>query len=217
VIVRSVNVSLSKQVQHKNKTISTGIFKQPVSGRVAVNQFNLAGDQQVDLVNHGGEHKAVYGFASDHYAFWEQKLNLAELNYGKFGENLTIDGLAEDSLCIGDQLQVGESILEITQPRVPCFKLGLTFSREDMPRLFVENAATGIYFRVVHTGSVAAGDSVSVTLAHPDKISVKQLFRAYFDKNMSENEAMTVMEKALTIDALSIEWREKLEGRLNQS
>lgn len=213
--IRSVNVSLPKQVQHNNKLVSTGIFKQPVEGRIAVNQFNLAGDQQVDLVNHGGEHKAVYGFASDHYAFWEQKLNLAGLSYGKFGENLTVDGLDEDSLRIGDQLQVGDALLEITQPRVPCFKLGLAFSREDMPRLFIENAATGIYFRVIQTGSVAAGDTVSVTLAHPDKISVKQLFCAYFDKRLAENEAIAVMEKALSIDALSIEWREKLETRLN--
>lgn len=213
-IVRSVNVSLPKQVQHKNKTVSTGIFKQPVSGRVAVNQFNLAGDQQVDLVNHGGEHKAVYGFASDHYAFWQQKLGQAEIHYGQFGENLTIDGLDESSLCIGDQLQVGESVLEITQPRVPCFKLGLAFSREDMPRLFVENAATGIYFRVIETGSVASGDEVKLHQAHPAKLSVQRLFKAYFDSSLPEIEKTAVMQQALEIDVLSIEWREKLETRL---
>jgi MOSC domain-containing protein YiiM len=214
VIVRSVNVSLPKLVQHKSKTVSTGIFKQPVSGRIAVNQFNLAGDQQVDLVNHGGEHKAVYGFASDHYAFWKQKLNQSEFPYGKFGENLTIEGLDESTLCIGDQLHVGESVLEITQPRVPCFKLGLAFNRDDMPRLFVEHAATGIYFRVIETGSVATGDRVSLKQSHPAKVSVQQLFKAYFDKSLDESKKQAVMRQALAIDALSIEWREKLESRL---
>lgn len=213
-IVRSVNVSLPKQVQHKNKTVSTGIFKQPVSGRVAVNQFNLAGDQQVDLVNHGGEHKAVYGFASDHYAFWQHQLEQPDFHYGQFGENLTIEGLDEKILCIGDQLQIGESVLEITQPRVPCFKLGLAFNREDMPRLFVENAATGIYFRVIETGAVASGDPVSLKQPHPSKLSVQRLFKAYFDKSLDESEKQTVMREALEIDALSIEWREKLESRL---
>jgi MOSC domain-containing protein YiiM len=214
VIVRSVNVSLPKQVQHKNKTVSTGIFKQPVAGRIAVNQFNLAGDQQVDLVNHGGEHKAVYGFASDHYAFWQQKLEQPEFHYGKFGENLTIEGLDESTLCIGDQLHVGESVLEITQPRIPCFKLGLAFNRDDMPRLFVENAATGIYFRVIETGSVASGDTVSLKQPHPAKLSVQRLFKAYFDNSLDESEKQAVMREALEIDALSIEWREKLEYRL---
>lgn len=216
-IVRSVNVSLPKQVQHKNKPVSTGIFKRPVSGRVAVNQFNLAGDQQVDLVNHGGEHKAVYGFASDHYAFWQKALGHPEFHYGKFGENLTIDGLDESRLCIGDQLQVGNCVLEITQPRVPCFKLGLAFDREEMPRLFVENAATGIYFRVIETGSVATGDQVMVKQAHPAKLTVQRLFKAYFDKTVAEQEKQAVMQQALDIPALSIEWREKLEARLAQS
>lgn len=216
-IVRSVNVSLPKQVQHKNKPVSTGIFKQPVSGRVAVNQFNLAGDQQVDLVNHGGEHKAVYGFASDHYAFWQKTLGQPPFHYGKFGENLTVDGLDESRLCIGDQLQVGNCVLEITQPRVPCFKLGLAFDREEMPRLFVENAATGIYFRVIETGSVATGDQVLVKQAHPAKLTVQRLFKAYFDKRVAEQEKLAVMQQALDIPALSIEWREKLEARLAQS
>jgi MOSC domain-containing protein YiiM len=214
VIVRSVNVSLPKQVQHKNKTVSTGIFKEPVEGRVAVNQFNLAGDQQVDLVNHGGEHKAVYGFASDHYAFWQEKLGEPPFHFGQFGENLTIDGLDESALCIGDQLQVGESVLEITQPRVPCFKLGLAFDREDMPRLFVEHAATGIYFRVIKTGSVASGDKVILHQAHPARLSVQRLFKAYFDKTLDESEKQAVMREALEIEALSIEGREKLESRV---
>lgn len=216
-IVRSVNVSLPKQVHHNNKVVSTGIFKQPVTGRIAVGQLNLKGDQQVDQVNHGGEHKAVYGFAADHYPFWQQKLGLSDIPFGKFGENLTIEGLDEGRLCIGDQLKVGETLLEITQPRVPCFKLGLAFERDDMPRLFVQNAATGIYFRVLETGTVAEGDKVKIASAHPDRLSVQRLFRAYFDKSLPENEKTPVMEQALAVDALSSEWRTKLESHLNQS
>lgn len=216
-IIRSVNVSLPKQVQHKNKTLSTGIFKQAVSGSVAVSQLNLKGDQQVDQVNHGGEHKAVYGFSADHYPFWQNKLQLQELPFGKFGENLTITGLDESRLCIGDRLQAGQTLLEITQPRVPCFKLGLAFERHDMPRLFVQHAATGIYFRVIETGSVAAGDSVSVVHADPARLSVQRLFRAYFDKSLPAEDKNPVLEQALEITALSGEWRQQLEKRLAQS
>lgn len=216
-LVRSVNVSQPKQVEYKNKTVATGIFKQPVTGCISVNPLNLAGDQQVDRINHGGEHKAVYGFAAEHYSYWEAKLGLKALPLGKFGENLTIEGLDEDSLCIGDRLRVGHCLLEISQPRVPCFKLGMAFERDDMPRLFVEHAATGIYFRVIETGSVAAGDSAEVIEAHPAQLSVQRLFRAYFDKSLSEKEKMPVIKQALEIDALSAEWREKLEKRLAQS
>lgn len=216
-IVRSVNVSLAKQVSYKNKRLSTGIFKQPVSGAVALNKHHFAGDEQVDKVNHGGEHKAVYGFAADHYAFWQDRLGLDALSFGQFGENLTIEGLDERRLAIGDRLQVGETVLEITQPRVPCFKLGLAFQREDMPRLFVAHAATGIYFRVIKTGTVTAGDSVSVLAAHPQQLTVQRLFRAYFDKTLPEEEKLPVLRQALSIDALSTEWRDKLENRLGLS
>jgi MOSC domain-containing protein YiiM len=214
VIVRSVNISLPKQVQYKDKTVSTGIFKEPVTGTVHINQFNLTGDQQVDLKNHGGEHKAVYAFSADHYPFWQQKLGLNSLSYGQFGENLTISGLDESLLSIGDQLQVGDSVLEITQPRVPCFKLGIAFGLEAMPRLFVENAATGIYFRVIETGAVVAGDKVKLKTAHPTQLRVQQLFRAYFDKTMSADEKRTSFEQALSIPALSEEWRQKVKSRL---
>ncbi|WP_438969906.1 MOSC domain-containing protein [Methylophaga sp.] len=215
--VRSVNISLPKPVQYKDKTILTGIFKQAVHERITVTPLNLKGDQQVDLKNHGGEHKAVYGFSSDHYLFWQNKLALDNLPFGKFGENLTIDGLDETVLCIGDQIQVGQSLLEITQPRVPCFKLGLAFELNEMPRLFVENAATGIYFRVIETGSVGAGDAVYRIAADPEELTVQQLFKAYFDKTMPADEKRRRLQRALKIDALSMEWREKVETRLAQS
>lgn len=216
-LVRSVNVSLPRQVQHKRKNVSTGIFKRPVSGRIAVQALNLDGDQQADLIHHGGEHKAVYGFAAEHYPFWERRLALPPLPFGQFGENLTVEGLDERQLCIGDRLQVGQCLLEITQPRVPCFKLGLAFEREDLPGLFVDNAATGIYFRVIQTGTVAAGDTVHLAEPHPARLSVQRLFRAYFDKTMPDDVKNMILQQALGIHALSQEWRDKVEQRLNQS
>ena len=210
----SVNVSLAKQVQFNQKTISTGIFKQPVSGAVEVSPFKLAGDQQVDLKNHGGEHKAVYGFSANHYPFWQQKLGLDDLEFGRFGENLTITDLDESRLCIGDQLMIGDCVLEITQPRVPCFKLGIAFELEDMPRMFVEHAATGIYFRVMEPGFIQAGNLVTQVKLHPARLTVQRLFHAYFDKQMAKQESDAILQQALEIEPLSKEWRDKITARL---
>lgn len=208
----SVNVSQPVDVQYNNKSISTGIFKKPVEGEVAVSHFNLAGDKQVDLTNHGGEHKAVYGFSADHYDYWRQQLNKPELSYGQFGENLTISSFDEQSLCIGDQLQINDCILEISQPRVPCFKLGIVLDLKTMPKLFVQHWATGIYFRVLQSGSIQAGDSVNITHQHPAQLTVQSLFKAYFDSDFSEPEK--VLQRAAEIPELSEEWREKILSRI---
>lgn len=171
------------------------------------------GDQQVDLINHGGEHKAVYAFSTNHYDFWRNKLNNSDLSFGQFGENLTITALDEAILCIGDQLQIGNCRLEITQPRVPCFKLGIALDNTAMPKLFVQNGATGIYFRVLQAGSISVGDQLEITYQHPKQLSVQTLFKAYFDKDFVHSaEIMTI---AASIDELSNEWREKVLSRLS--
>lgn len=213
--VVSVNTSTAKQIQHKDKTISTGIFKQPVEGYVSITENGLEGDEQVDLVNHGGEHKAIYGFSADHYAYWKKTLMVSHLNHGSFGENLTISGLDEQVLCIGDQLQIGTAMVEITQPRVPCFKLGLALNNETMPRLFVENAETGIYFRVIKAGSVQSSDDVKVIKRDQAQLSVKTLFRAYFDRSMPVEKSLKILQSAVTLPALSKEWLEKVQSRLS--
>ena len=209
----SINVSLPVDVQYNNKLISTGIFKKPVNKAVHVSQSGLAGDQQVDLINHGGEHKAVYGFSANHYEFWRNKLNNSDLSFGQFGENLTIIELDEASLCIGDQLQIGNCILEITQPRVPCFKLGIALDNTAMPKFFVQNGATGIYFRVLQAGSISVGDQLNVIYHHPKQLSVQTLFKAYFDKDFVNSGE--IMALAASIDELSNEWREKVLSRLS--
>ncbi|MFW5446864.1 MAG: MOSC domain-containing protein [Methylophagaceae bacterium] len=207
----SVNVSLPVEVEYNNKIISTGIFKQPVS-TTTISQLGLAGDQQVDLENHGGEHKAVYGFSAHHYDYWRTELNNPDLSYGQFGENLTISDLDEATLCIGDQIQIGNCVLEITQPRVPCFKLGIAIGRREMPKLFVKHGATGIYFRIIKTGEVISGMPVKQTYQHPKQLSVQTLFKAYFDKDFVN--ATDVMNIAANIVELSDEWHEKVITRV---
>lgn len=209
----SINASLPVDVQYNNKLVSTGIFKKPVNGTIQISQSGLKGDKQVDLINHGGEHKAVYGFSANHYKFWRNKLNNPKLSYGQFGENLTISNLDEASLCIGDQLQIGDCILEIAQPRVPCFKLGIALNLNAMPKLFVQHGATGIYFRVLQAGVISVGDQLEIIFQHPKKLAVQTLFKAYFDKDFFNSGE--IMALAASIEQLSNEWREKVLSRIN--
>jgi len=211
----SVNVSLPVDINVNNQPISTGIFKKPVNGSVTVSQFNLAGDQQVDLENHGGGHKAVYGFSANEYDYWQDVLNQENLPYGKFGENLTISDLSEANLCIGDQLQINDCILEITQPRVPCFKLGIVFNDKLFPKRFIKHAATGIYFKVLQTGTIQSGNEVTLVHQHSAKLSVQTLFKAYFDKDFVN--ADEIINLATTIPELSDEWSKKVVARANKS
>jgi len=204
----SINTSGSLPVEYQGKIISTGIFKKPVTGSVYVAKDHIQGDQQADLKHHGGEHKAVYAFSFDHYAYWSNILKKEPLNKGIFGENLTISGFDEGSLHIGDQLKIGKCLLEITQPRVPCHKLGLAVGNKNMPRLFIEHFATGIYMRVLKEGFIEAGDEPIVSYQNPFKVSVKSLFRAVYDKNFDQSEQLIATAKQ--IPELSQEWQKKI-------
>lgn len=209
----SINTSLPTDIEYQGKTISTGIFKRPIVGPIFVAKENLKSDQQADLKNHGGEHKAVYAFSSDHYPYWRNVLQKSDLKPGIFGENLTISGFDESTLHIGDQLNIGQCILEVTQPRIPCFKLGIAVGNKNMPRLFVENFATGAYLRVIREGLIEVGNEVAVINKNAFNLSIKSLFRAYFDKNYKKSKH--VMEQALLIPELSPEWKKKLSVRLS--
>lgn len=213
--VESINVSQPVKIEYKGKKLETGIFKKPIAGPVYVSKLNVQGDRQVDLKNHGGEHKAVYAFSLEHYAYWQKVLERKSMRPGIFGENLTISGLDESDMHIGDQLKIGDCVLEITQPRVPCFKLGIALQNADMPRLFTEHFSTGIYLRVIEEGKINVGDSLDMLMPGKNQVSVKDLFRAYFDKNFPSPEK--IFQLALDIPELSMEWRNKLETRLTQS
>ncbi len=210
----SVNVAQPSTTLHRGESVLTGIFKRPVAGAVMVRKLNLDGDAQADLVHHGGESKAVYAYASEHYAFWEKALDRPTMAWGQFGENLTVAGLDEAELCIGDQLAVGEALLVISQPRVPCFKLGLRLDDARMPQLFAKSLRTGVYLRVLREGSIVAGNEVRVTSPSPHRLSVKRLFDAYL--RPQDGDAKRLLRKALDIPELSPEWRAHITDRLTR-
>lgn len=210
----SVNVSRPVEVRHEGKLINTGIFKMPVTGSVRVKRHNLEGDGQADLDNHGGEHKAVYAYSLDHYAYWQEVLNREKLDCGQFGENLTVAGLDELESCIGDQLQIGNALFVITQPRVPCFKLGIRFADASMPKLFSESARTGFYLRVLSEGSIEAGDAVDLVKRGYGKLPVRTLFVAYL--KAGEGDAARILARALEVPELSPEWRANITKRLER-
>jgi MOSC domain-containing protein YiiM len=200
----SVNVGLPRQVAWQGTTVTTAIFKEPVAGRIPLRRLNLAGDGQADLSVHGGAEKAVYAYPVEHYASWRAELPGTELAPGSFGENLTVEGLPpEDEVCVGDRFEVGTAELVVTQPRIPCFKLGIRFGREDMVKRFLASGRSGWYFAVLREGAVAAGDPIRLLDRHPARHSVAALVRLYARPG-SDVEAL---RRAAALDALPAGWR----------
>jgi len=210
--VVSINIALPTEVEYQGKTVTTGIFKKPVNRKIYVNQQLMTGDGQADLINHGGLDKAVYGFSADHYSGWRQTLTAPDLGYGAFGENLTISGLAEHELSIGDRLLIGDTILEVSQPRVPCFKLGIALDNIKAPSLFTKTYATGVYFRVIKQGYIAPNDIVTVTKTTKKTVSVYALFRAYYDRSYADT--LAVLTIAAQLEELAAEWQQKVAKKL---
>ncbi len=174
-----MQVGKPRPVELNNGTVLTSIFKSPVDGRVALRGHNLAGDLQSDPRVHGGPHKAVYLYAFEHYAYWAEQLPDISLQFGNFGENLTSEGLDEESAHIGDQFRIGSAILQVAQPRMPCFKLGIRFSREDMVRRFWASGRSGIYFSVIQEGELGAGDLIEQVAAGAGQVKVADVVRLY--------------------------------------
>lgn len=158
--VLSVNVGTPREVARHGRRVWTAIFKAPVAGRVAVRRLNLEGDAQADLTVHGGAAKAVYAYPGEHYPLWREELGRPDLSWGAFGENLTLEGLVEADVAIGDRLRIGTAELIVTQPRLPCFKLALRFERRDIGKLFMASGRSGFYLAVAREGELAAGDPV---------------------------------------------------------
>ena len=163
--VISVNVGLPRIVEYRGQPVATGIFKSPVEGKVEVGQLNLSGDRQADLRVHGGPAKSVYVYPSEHYPFWRVELPDSDLQWGVFGENLTIEGLLETEVRPGDSLRIGTAEFAVTIPRYPCYKLGIRFGRKDIIRRFALSGRCGFYLSVVATGEIEAGDPIEFTPA----------------------------------------------------
>jgi len=213
--VLSVNVSKPKTITYRGKSVTTGIFKEPVVGRVMVRKLNLEGDGQADLTVHGGVDKAVYVYDLDSYRYWERELGRADFAYGHFGENLTVEGLPDDQVHIGDVFRVGEALLEVSQPRVPCLKLEIKMEMPGFSRQFLASGRLGFYFRVLEEGLVGAGDTIEKVKSGPEQLSVRETAHLlYF-----EDDDLDRLHRVLHIPALAQGWRdafaellEELEG-----
>lgn len=175
----SINVGLPRRVLDRDREVMTGIFKSPVAGPIMLRRLNLDGDRQADLNVHGGKNKAVYAYPFEHYEYWREQLLETDLTWGNFGENLTTQGLREQDACIGDLYKIGEATVRVTQPRMPCFKLGIRFGRDDMVKRFLASGRSGIYFAVVEEGLVNGGDAIEKMQAAPDNLSIADINRAY--------------------------------------
>ena len=175
--VISVNVGQPRAVRFREGTLLTGIFKTPVTGRVTLNKLNLAGDRQADLTVHGGIDKAVYCYRVEHYRYWAAALPGTELPYGMFGENLTTEGLDETSVYIGDRFRIGSAILQVTQPRTPCYKLGIKFGRSDVVEKFWFSGRSGFYFSVIAEGELGSGDVIERVAVGPGQVSVAEVLQ----------------------------------------
>lgn len=180
----SIQVGRPRQVKWRRMTVTTGICKEVVAGRIMLRRNNLEGDEQADLRVHGGWDKAVYAYPSEHYSFWRKELPGTPMPYGAFGENFTTEGLDESSICIGDRFRIGNAVVEVTQPRMPCYKLGVRFGRPDMPQRFHASGRSGFYLAVLKEGEVGAGDIWERLSREKDAISVLQCYRNLFEKGV---------------------------------
>ncbi len=206
----SVNVSLPKEITFKGKTVRTGIFKEPVQARLQVRTLNIEGDGQADLMGHGGPFRAVYVYSFDHYPYWESELGRKDFSDGQFGENLTVEGMLDEEIHVGDIFRIGTALFQVTQPRVPCYKLAIKMGVEGFYKQILASGRLGFYFRVLEEGEVGAGDVIERVEVDPVGLTILEVNKLmYYDKDNLEG-----FKKSLGVEALSPGWRTTFEGRL---
>lgn len=209
----SINVAQPREIQWKAMRFASGIFKEPIEGRVRMRRLNLDGDRQADLAVHGGPEKAVYVYPSEHYQFWRGEFPGRDLPWGMFGENLTTEGLLEDQIRIGDQLRIGSAVAMVTQPRTPCFKLAAKFASDDMIAKFLFSRRSGFYLSVLAEGEAGPGDAIELVQRDPAAVTVADINRLYvFEKH---NQAL--LERAIQLPALPLGWRQHFVQRLQEA
>lgn len=208
----SVNVGLPREVTWQGKVITTGIFKKPIKGAVMLRSLNLDGDKQADLSVHGGPDKAVYAYPVEHYEYWREQLPDMSLPWGMFGENLTTEGLIEDTIYIGDRFRVGEAEVMVTQPRLPCYKLGIKFGRADMVKKFLSSRRTGFYFAVLREGMVEAGNLIEPMGRGEQGVSVADITRVF----AFEKDDLTTLQRAVSTEALPQNWKDYFQDRIQK-
>jgi MOSC domain-containing protein YiiM len=206
---------MPRTVTWRGCEVTTGIFKEPVEGRAALRRLNLEGDGQADLTVHGGEHKAVYCYPLAHYEYWRKELTRAEFPMGAFGENLTVEGLDEESVHLGDRFAIGSAEVMVTQPRLPCYKLGVRFQSDDMVKRFFASRRTGFYLSVIREGEVGAGDEIRLVSQDEHAIPVAAITRLYAQPNYDSSDESQI-HRILNVDAVPEGWKEFFRTRLEQ-
>ena len=206
----SVNVGLPRVVMSHGDPVSTGIFKEPVAGRVMLRTLNLDGDRQADLSVHGGSSKAAYVYPSEHYEYWKRELPEMKLPWGMFGENFTTAGLFETELNVGDKFRVGSAIVVLTEPRMPCYKLGIRFGRSDIVKKFLASERTGFYFAVLQEGGVGVGDAIELIERSKDSLRVSDITALY----THEKHNVGLLRRAIEVATLPESWKSYLRHRL---
>src|SRR6202047_2929704 len=208
----SVNVGLPRDVSWQGRMVHTGIWKAPVEGPRMVRRLNVEGDGQGDLNGHGGERRAVFVYQMDSYRYWQNHLGRNDFVYGQFGENFTVDGLPDAEVCIGDRYRIGSALFEISQPRGPCYRVGVRLDDPQMPAKLVAHHRPGFYFRVLEEGEVGAGDEILKTADGPERLTVATVDALLYLPGPAKEE----LERALRIPALSPGWKSSFEALLRQ-
>ena len=208
----SINVSMPRHVSIHGAEIETGIFKKPVAGPVAVRWLNLAGDGQADLCVHGGPDKAVYLYPLDNITFWKQALHRDDLGPGSFGENLTVEGISETEVAIGDEFAIGTARFVVTQPRLPCSKLALAMETPSLPKTFLESGRTGCYLRVLQEGTIQAGDAIYPL---PSRESVRVTIGEFVELYRIRRATREQINRLLSLAALPQMWKDRLTAKVS--
>jgi MOSC domain-containing protein YiiM len=208
----SISLGEPRQIEYNNRWVSTGIYKQPVPRAVGVTALGLAGDVQVDRENHGGRDKAIYVYTVENYRFWQEELGEESFPHGQFGENFTVSGMEDGDVHLGDVFQIGEIVVEVTQPRVPCFKLGVKMGDPRFVEAFLRSGRAGFYLRVLREGAVRAGDGITRVREDAAKLNIRDCMSAII-KGPRQRE---IIERALAVEALSEAWRKDLQKRLRR-
>jgi MOSC domain-containing protein YiiM len=206
----SIQVGQPREVTWRGKTVTTGIFKEPVDGPVMARTLNLDGDAQADLSVHGGVTKAVYAYPSEHYEYWRNELPDVEFAFGKFGENFTTEGLVENEVFIGDRFRIGDAELMVTEPRMPCSKLAVKFQRPDIVKRFLASRRSGFYFAVTREGEVEAGDPIEKLGRDGSDVSVADIVRLY----AFEKDDVDTLRRAIRLEPLPESWRGYFQHQL---
>lgn len=208
----SVNVGMPRLVEYLGEPVATGIYKSPVEGTVAVNLLNLAGDAQADLRVHGGVSKSIYAYPSEHYAFWQTEYPDKDLPTAIFGENLTTRGILETEVCSGDKIRIGTAEFTVTEPRFPCYKLGIRFGEKSILRRFQKSRRSGFYLSVAKTGEVQAGDTIEFISRDPHRVTIEELVRLIDEKNNAE--ILDIARRASEVEALDEGWKQRINEML---